>query len=538
MLPKNLKSVAADHTHSGKNGDLVGEKPVWARLPTQLVRLPAWLARSLTLKLTLAFLGVSLTGIALVAAIIWGITTIEFNRFLTVSGLNAYTTTVTNYYKTHGSWDGVTTTLLEEGLLATQPQPHSNLPGAASPPQQNPNGGPGNYEPLPGGSSPSGVSSPPGGSSPPLPFVLVDQNGQVVVPSGPFHIGDQLDITRFQQSVAIHVNNQLVGYVLVTGRPPRPNPNEQHYINQTKLALVYASLGAVLIAVLLGLILARTITHPVKELTAASRALAKEDLDQKVSVHSQDELGELSQSFNTMSADLEHARRLRQQMTADIAHDLRTPLSVIIGYLEGMKDGVLKPTPARFTAMYAEAAYLQRLVEDLRTLSLADAGELSLNSRPTQPGEIIQRLAAAFQHQAEQKQIDLKQSIEKDLPSICIDPERMQQALGNLVSNALRYTPPGGVIMLSTRREADSVVLEVEDTGAGIPSQALAHIFDRFYRGDDSRQEDGSGLGLAIAKSIVELQGGKISATSAGPGTGSQFMIQFLALQSDLGDGI
>jgi signal transduction histidine kinase len=456
--------------------------------------------RSLTLKLTLAFLMVSLTGIALVAVIIWAITTIEFNRFLSANSLSTYTTTVTNYYKAHGSWDGVADFLLEQGLLSPTPLPADDAQ-SSQPPNLN--------------------------GAPPSPFVLVDQNGKVVAAAGHFHQGDTLSIDRFQQYVAINVNNQLVGYVLDTGGLPRPNLFEQRYINQTKLALVYASLGAVLIAVFLGLVLARSITRPVKELTAASHAMAGGQFDQKVAVRSRDELGELTQTFNTMSADLENARRLRQQMTADIAHDLRTPLSVITGYLEGMKDGVLKPTNTRLEAMYNEAVYLRRLVEDLRTLSLADAGELSLNCQPSQPEEIIERLATTFQFEVEQKGIRLKHSIEAALPTVCVDLERMQQALGNLVSNALRYTPAGGEITLSAGKKADVVQFEVKDTGIGISSEVLEHIFDRFYRGDDSREEGGSGLGLAIAKSIVEAQGGKIHAFSAGPGSGSQFTITF-----------
>ena len=243
-------------------------------------------------------------------------------------------------------------------------------------------------------------------------------------------------------------------------------------------------------------------------------------------MRSQDELGELTKTFNKMSADLENANALRRQMTADIAHDLRTPLAVITGYLEGLKDGVIKPSPKRFTTMYDEALYLQRLVEDLRTLSLVDAGELSMMLQPVQPGELVQKLAASYQHQAEQKAIHLTVSIEPDLPAIKADPERMQEALSNLVSNAMRFTPAGGQICLAARREGDAVWLEVKDTGSGIAPEVLPHIFERFYQGDDSRQEGGSGLGLAIAKSIIELQGGKISAASAGVGAGSVFSIQ------------
>jgi signal transduction histidine kinase len=449
-----------------------------------------FLFRSLTLKLTLAFLVVSLTGIGLVALLMWGITASEFNRFLVDKGLNDFTATFTSYYQTNGSWVGVDNALQSQGLFPS--------------PQQNG-----------------------GRKQPPPPILLADSSGKVIIPAGSYRQGDYLIDKEGQQKVAITVDNQVVGYIMMAGGPPSPNPVEARFLGRINLALVLAALGAVIIAVFLGLVLARTITRPVRDLTMATRALAEGHLNQKVQVRSRDELGELTRTFNQMSTDLENSNSLRQQMTADIAHDLRTPLSVITGYLEGLKDGVIKPSPKRFAAMYDEALYLQRLVEDLRTLSLADAGELSMNYQIGQAGELIERLATSFQHQAEQNGIDLKTVVEENLPQLRMDPERMQQALSNLVSNALRYTPEGGEIVLSARRENNSLCLEVKDTGAGISAEMLPHIFERFYRGDDSRQEGGSGLGLAIAKSIVDLQGGRIVVTSEGRGLGSLFSIQF-----------
>jgi len=210
-------------------------------------------------------------------------------------------------------------------------------------------------------------------------------------------------------------------------------------------------------------------------------------------------------------------------MTADIAHDLRNPLTVIGGYLESLQDGKLKPTPERFATMQAEVQHLQRLVDDLRTLSLADAGELTLRLQPLTPGELLTQVAAVYQHQADQQHIHLKLDVEPHLPEVSLDPERMAQVLGNLVSNALRYTPEDGEIRLSARQTEGNLILSVKDNGSGIPSDILPHIFERSYRGDQSRTGSESGLGLAIARSIVELHGGSIRATS--DEQGSEFII-------------
>jgi len=450
------------------------------------------ISRSLSLKLTLAFMAVSLTGIALVALLVWVITLTEFNRFMQDRALSDFASAAKSYYQTHGSWDGVEAALSQQGLI--------QMPG----------------QPQPGG----------GNNPPPPPIALTDPQGQVIVAAGSLHHGGPAPANSSQQKIAITVNNQIVGYAQMAGGQPSPDPIEARYLARTNTALVLAALGSILIAVLLGLFLARTITRPVRDLTAAASSLAEGRPNQQVQVRSQDELGELTRTFNKMSSDLQDANAQRRQMTADIAHDLRTPLAVITGYLEGLKDGVIKPTPKRFAAMYDEALYLQRLIEDLRTLSLADAGELSLALQPVRPGELLQRLAASYQNQAEQNDIRLTVSIEPDLPVIQADPERMQQALSNLVSNAMRFTPAGGEISLAARRVGDTIWLDVEDTGSGIAADVLPHIFERFYQGDASRQQDGSGLGLAIAKSIIELQGGTISAASAGLGAGSVFSIQ------------
>jgi signal transduction histidine kinase len=252
--------------------------------------------------------------------------------------------------------------------------------------------------------------------------------------------------------------------------------------------------------------------------------MAQGQLRQQVPIRSQDELGELAQSFNQMSADLARATQARKQMTADIAHDLRNPLTVISGYLESLQDGKLQPTAERFATMQAEVQHLQGMVEDLRTLSLADAGELKLHIQPINPGELLEHVAAIYQHQAGQQKVQIKVKAEPGLSEIKVDPERMEQALGNLIGNALRYTPEGGEISLVAEQTAGRLIVSVQDNGSGIPPEILPHIFERSYRGDPARSGDESGLGLAIVKSIIELHGGSVSAASQ-PGGGSCFSL-------------
>jgi two-component system sensor histidine kinase BaeS len=455
--------------------------------------------RSLTLKLGLAFLAVSLAGVALVAVSVWGFTAAEFSRFVFDRRQSDLVVAAAAYYEAHGSWDGVAQALRQQGLL----------PPAGGQP----------LLPRPSDSQ--------AGGGPPPPFAIVDSAGNVIVDGGPFHIGDQVSASTLSQGASIKVNNQVVGTVLATGITPPQNPAEARYQARTNLALVIAALGGAVLALLLGAFLARTITRPVRELTAAAHAMTRGQLRQQVPVRSKDELGELTAAFNRMSADLATANHLRRQMTADIAHDLRNPLMVITGYLESLREGTLAPTPQRFETIYQEARLLQRLVDDLRTLSLADAGELVLNRAPLAPRALLDRLVATYQHQAEQQHISLQAESEAGLSEIVVDEERMAQVLGNLIANALRYTPEGGHVWLSAARQGGVVQLGVRDDGSGMSPEVLPHIFDRFYRGDEARSQAGgeSGLGLAIAKSLVEAHGGSLSAASE-LGRGATFTIE------------
>jgi signal transduction histidine kinase len=445
--------------------------------------------KSLTIKLILAFLVISLTVAALGAFFAWRVTTHEFQTFVVDRIRDEFISMVSSYYQEHGSWVGI-----GKKLAPRPPLPQSQDPD--------------NPKPAP------------------ISFALVDQNGIVLLPSGPYRPHDRVPASVLSEGTPVEIDGQIVGAALITGKVPELNQVEQRYLKRTNQALLLAALSATGIALILGVLLARSLTRPLRELTTATRAVARGDLEQQVTVRSQDELGELTAAFNQMSTDLARATQSRRQMTADIAHDLRTPLTVIGGYLESMRDGVLKPTPDRLEMMQTEVGHLKRLVNDLRTLSLADAGSLTLNKIEITPKALLLRVTDIYQLLAEKIEVSLTARISPDLPLVCVDEERLVQVLGNLVSNALRYTPKGGQIIVEAKRSDDSVELSVQDTGIGITAEDLSRIFERFYRVDQSRRqnEGESGLGLSIARSIIEAHGGTIAVESE-MGRGTKFNI-------------
>jgi signal transduction histidine kinase len=300
---------------------------------------------------------------------------------------------------------------------------------------------------------------------------------------------------------------------------------EGRFLRTVTLASLFSALVAVALALALGGLLAVTLTRSLRELTEATIEIARGKLGRQVKVRSNDELGDLAASFNQMSHDLARATHARRQMTADIAHDLRSPLSVLSGYAEALSDGKLPGTPEIYGILHQETRRLSRMVDDLRTLSLADGGDLPLVRQAISPQVILERAAARHAVAAAQKEIRLDVDAAPGLPALTVDVERMAQVFDNLILNAFRYTPPNGKVSLRASRAAGKTCLQVQDTGSGIAPEDLPHLFDRFYRGDKSRQASGeTGLGLAIAKSIVEAHGGTIAVESAS-GAGAIFTI-------------
>jgi signal transduction histidine kinase len=273
------------------------------------------------------------------------------------------------------------------------------------------------------------------------------------------------------------------------------------------------------IVLLLGAILFFQITAPLRQLNKAASGIANGDLSQRVEIRSHDELGELGQTFNQMAESLDSAETKRQHLMADIAHELRTPITVIQANLEAMLDEVLPLDVEQVAVLHDETLLLSRLVADLRLLSQAEAGALKLEPQETEIISLIHRVVEKIKVQAQQNGINLEIEIPEDLPRIRIDADRITQVLNNLIGNALRYTPQGGKIIVSAAKSsglAGTIQISVTDTGSGIDPEALPFVFDRFYRADQSRARNsgGSGLGLAIVKQLVEAHGGKVGAVS------------------------
>jgi signal transduction histidine kinase len=266
---------------------------------------------------------------------------------------------------------------------------------------------------------------------------------------------------------------------------------------------------------LLSVLLSHRLLQPVRELTQAAKRLAGGDLAQRVRPRGSDEVGVLGSTFNQMAGSLQAAEESRKAMTADIAHELRTPLSVQRAHLEALQDGIYPLTAENLSPVLEQNHLLTRLVDDLRTLALADSGQLQLERSNVDLMGLARDVIERFRPQFENRGVEL--SLEPgELPPVRVDPQRIEQILGNLLSNALRHTPAGGWVQVRGRliQSGRVIHLEVRDSGPGIPPEALEQIFERFYRADKSRSrpEGGSGLGLAIARQLAEAHGGRLQA--------------------------
>lgn len=441
------------------------------------------MARRLLLSYLL-LIGLTVVAMALV---IQRVTTETFSRYLS-SQATAHSemlpVMLTGYYTRHGSWAGVQPDITEASFMI----------GA--------------------------------------PLALADANGQIVAATLPDLIGHSAaGLTASTLIIPVtDSKNETIGVVYV--QPSLAHQRaDQAFLSNVSQALLVTGLSVGVLAAGVGIFLSRSISRPLAEMSRAAGLFAQGDYTARVSPHGPDEMAALGQTFNLMAERVGRLELLRRELVANVSHDLRTPLTVIRGYVEGLRSGQIadrRSAEMAFEAMHAEVGRLLHLVGDLRQVTVLDAGAWPLDCRPvnlvTFAGEVLNRVALL----AAAGQVSLVNQISPDLPPHLLDPERMGQALFNLLENAIRHTPAGGTVTLSATAEETFLHLTIRDTGQGIPAEHLPHIFERFYRADRARSsaEGRAGLGLAIVKAIVEAHGGTVQAASDGqPGRGSTFTI-------------
>jgi two-component system OmpR family sensor kinase len=447
----------------------------------------------LWVRLSLAFSVLVLAWVATIALIAVSITHTGVRQYLLFELLQVpggLVDELAGYYQTRQSWEGV------ETLLAGA---QSTLPMV----------GPGER----------------------LALSLADARGEIVYHSDEENAARRMSRAEQAGALPVRVGGQTVGYLRLELVPAdRAESHRRFFLElMSRVLLAVAAIGG-LLGVLFSVLVGRGLAAPLNRLAGAARAIGAGDFSRRAELAGSDEVIELARSFNEMAAALEQSETLRRNLLADVAHELRTPLSVLQGNLRAILDDVYALDKAEVARLYDETRLLGRLVNDLHDLAQAEAGQLRLSLQPTDLAGLVQDTVAKFGVVAEEKGVTLSVRVGADLPPVPADSARLAQVLHNLVTNALRHTPAGGRISLSAGREAGQSMLwlAVQDTGEGISPEHLPHLFERFYRADRarSRAAGGTGLGLAIVRAIVEAHGGRVRAESCGvPGRGSTFTV-------------
>ncbi len=350
------------------------------------------------------------------------------------------------------------------------------------------------------------------------PFTLANERGEVILTT-------ENDVYRKltaseMSSGPIMVDNVQVGTFLIFHTV---DPDEAAFLASAERSALVGGGITTALALALAVFLIAQILSPLRALTRATESIAEGQAPEKVQLRSRDEIGQLGESFDHMVDNLRRSEGLRQAMTADIAHELRTPVTIIQGTLEAVLDGVYEPTPETIAPILEETLHLGKLIDDLRELALAEAGELRLSRERVDIGQLVGQIIDATMPALEGAPA-VRTRLEGDSPAAMVDPKRFRQIIANLLGNALRYTPSDGSVDVVVRTVGDEVEISVSDTGPGILPEDLDHLFERFFRGDASRHRavGGSGLGLAIVKQWVEAHGGRVWAENR-PEGGARF---------------
>ena len=431
------------------------------------------------LRLILSFLLIVLVAIISVTVIVRRQSVAAVQSFIYrggMSGTEKLVENLENYYALNESWEGVDFLFQRQGR-------------GFGPGQNNP-------------------------GMPPQKLQLADREGNIVIDTGITDPTGRFSSTELERAIKLKVAGQTVGYLLPEGSALISQIATQGLVTRINQAAVTAAIFASFIALLVALYLSYRLLRPIRELTGAANQLAAGNLDQRVPVRGDDELAKLASTFNHMAVSLQQAEIRRRALTADIAHELRTPLAVQRAHLEALEDGIYDLTLENLKPIEEHNILLTRLVDDLRMLALADSGQLELVRTSTDFLALIERVTARLKPQAGERQIEIQLALDKSCPPLSLDAQRIEQILNNLFDNALRYTPDSGIIHVRLSKISEQCVLSVRDSGPGIPSEDLLHVFERFYRADKarSRMDGGTGLGLSIAQKIAQAHGGDIAA--------------------------
>jgi len=368
-----------------------------------------------------------------------------------------------------------------------------------------------------------------------LSFTLAGANQLVIYHVNSREQGKPLSRTDPLLIFPLQVEGEVVGYLGITptlmwrvDRQQSKGPEEPFgllFVIAATLLTTAALVGGS--AAVFGIAMSRSLTAPLNNLAIGAKALGNRNLSQRVLEIGTDEMQAVARSFNEMADQLEEAETLRRNLLADVAHELRTPLSVLQGNLRAILDEIYPLEQDEIARLYEQTRFLSRLVTDLHELAQAEARKLPLSLQDTDLTGLIESTVETFRPGAEGKGVNLTTTLPDSLPLVQVDPSRWRQVLQNLLANALRHTPSGGTITVFATSTLEHVNMTISDTGEGMTSEQLSHIFDRFYRSDPARARDkgGAGLGLAIVRAIVESHGGSIEVHSSGVGQGSTFEI-------------
>lgn len=413
----------------------------------------------------LAFLVVIVVAVGTVAVLTGRATETAFRRYtLTRSGTwEGLITPLAEYYDAQGSWAGL------QDVLAQWPDRGHRMWGREM-------GGPG---------------GPPGS----IDFRIVDAEGRVVADTAGAPRGT-VSQAALNDAVPVELDDEVVGYLLPALRnaPTWPlDPAQAAFLAQVRRTLWMGALAALTVALIIGGFLFRSITAPLRELTAASEAIAQGDLSVRADVRGQDEVAQLADAFNHMAESLHRMEQARRTQTADIAHELRTPLTVLQGTLEAMLDEVYPTDRENLEAVLAQTRTLSRLIEDLRILALADAGKLHLEKDVVDLGPFLKGIVEAYQPSAKEQGIALALETRIGLPPVQADRDRLTQVMGNLLTNSLQYVPEGGHVRVEAEPGEQEVVVAVKDDGLGVSGEDLPRMFQRFWRADPARRRERAG---------------------------------------------